>query len=187
MLFVRDFFDLFRHAIGEVEAIRGVSTYPPGIRCHGGPCAGELSQDVDRDRTIVIGSQPRISSAAQFGPPFVYVNSGRIALSWDRIELNRGNAGRWSHPAPPGDCAGPSASRARTHPTGPALGTTHVPTNGPVSEGLQIMTNSRVSSPCCQPPLIQSLGRDGLVIRSARASHACVRCATESGSLLSSD
>ena len=27
--------------------------------------------------------------------------STEIALSWDRIELNRGNAGRWFHPAPP--------------------------------------------------------------------------------------
>ena len=109
MLFVRDSFDPFPHAIGEVDAIRGVSTYPPDMRGHGGPCTGELSQDVDRDLTIVNGNQPRISRAAQFGPPFVYVNSGRIALSWDRIELNRGNARRWCHPAPPGDCAGPSA------------------------------------------------------------------------------
>ena len=70
---------------------------------------------------------------------------------------------------------------------GPALGTTPVPHNGSVSEDLQIVTNSRVSSPFCQPPLIKSLGRDGLVIRSARALHSCVRCATESGSLLSSD
>ena len=129
MLFVRDFFDPFRHAIGEAEAIRaveaigGVFTYPPGIRCHGGPCADELPQDVDRDRII-----------------------GNTALSWDRIELNRGNAGRWSHPAPPGDCAGPSASRARTHPMGRALETTHVPINDSVSEGLQIVTNSRVNS-----------------------------------------
>ena len=98
---VRDFFDPFRHAIGEVDAIGGVSTYPPGIRCHGGPCASKVFQNVDRDRTIVIGNQPRMSRAAQFGPPFIYVNSGRIALSWNRIELNRGNAGRWSHPAPP--------------------------------------------------------------------------------------
>jgi len=94
MLSVRVFLDPFRHAIGEVDAIRGVSTYPPDMRCHGRPCAGELSQDVDRDRTSVIGNQPRISRAAQFGPPFVSVNSGRIALSWDRIELNRGNARR---------------------------------------------------------------------------------------------
>ena len=101
MLSVRDSFDPFRHALAEVEAIRGISTYPPDMRCHGGPRTGELSQDIDRDRTSVIGSQPRMSSAAQFGPPFLYVNSGRIALSWDRIELNRGNAGRWSHPAPP--------------------------------------------------------------------------------------
>ena len=101
MLSVRIFFDPSRDAIGEVDAIRGVSTYPPDMRCHGRPCAGELSQDVDRDRTIVNGSQPRMISAAQFGPAFVYVNSGRIALSWDRIELNRGNAGWRSHPAPP--------------------------------------------------------------------------------------
>ena len=145
MLFVRDSVDPFRHAIGEVDAIRGVSTYPPDMRSHGGPRTGELSQDVDRDRTSVIGNQPRMSSAAQFGPPFVSVNIGRIALSWDRIELNRLNAGRWSHPAPPGDCAGPSASRARTHPMGPALGTTPVPNNNSVSEGLQIVTNSRVN------------------------------------------
>ena len=151
-LSVRDFIDPFRYAIGDVEAFRGVSTYSPGIRCHGGPRAGELSQDVDRDRTIVVGSQPRMSSAAQFGPAFVYVNSGRIALSWDRIELNRGNAGRWSHPAPPGDCAGPSALRARTHPMGLALGTTPVPNNNSVSEDLQIVTNSRVNpSPKHQP------------------------------------
>ena len=83
MLFVRDSFDPFRHAIGEVDAIRGVSTYPPDMRGHGGPRTGELSQDVDRDRTSVIGNQPRMSSAAQFGPPFVSVNSARIALSWD--------------------------------------------------------------------------------------------------------
>ena len=145
MLFFRDFFDPSRHATGEVEAITGVSTYPPGIRYGDGPCDGELSQDVDRDRTIVIGSQPRMSSAAQFVPPFVYVNSGRIALSWDRIELNRGNTGRWSHPAPTGDCAGPSTSHAGTHPMGPALGTTHVPNNGSVSEVLPIVTNSRVN------------------------------------------
>ena len=138
MLVVRDFFDPFRHAIGEAEAIRaveaigGVFTHTPGIRCHGGPCADELSQDVDRDRII-----------------------GNTALSWERIELNRGNAGRWSHPAPPGDCAGPSASRARTHPMWPALGTTHVPNNGSVSEGLQIVTNSRVNP----SPTHQSSGK----------------------------